>query len=102
MDDYLQEQERKEKERQVRLIKNQISDFGIRLDMDRKIVSLYHSPKVLDLLRKIFADQGVASVDGGYKVRVYDEKTDNIQELAGYSVAEKYLQVLSANARSFF
>ena len=102
VDDYLQEQERKEKERQVRLIKNQISDFGIRLDMDRKIVYLYHSPKVLDLLRKIFADQGVANVDGGYKVRVYDEKTDNIQELAGYSVAEKYLQVLSANARSFF
>ena len=76
-------------------------DFGIRLDVENKVVYLYHSPKSVKALREILADQKVAVVDGGYKVRMYDEKSDTISELNNYTIDAKYLTYLSGNALKF-
>ena len=100
VDALMLEKEMKEKERQLRIVKNHIMDFGIRLDFDKRVVYLYYSPKTLELLKKIFADQKVNVVDDGFKVRVYNEKTDELQELTGYTIDEKYLKILSASASS--
>lgn len=101
VDEILQEKEQQEKERKLRLIKHHIIDFGLRLDVEKKVVYLYNSPRAIDLLKKILADQKVREVVGGYKVRVYDEKSDAINELVGYLIDEKYLRLLSENAFSF-
>lgn len=101
VDDFLQEQERQEKERKLQLVKHHIMDFGIRLDVENKVVYLYHSPKSVKALREILADQKVAVVDGGYKVRMYDEKSDTISELNNYTIDAKYLTYLSGNALKF-
>lgn len=101
VDEIMLEKERQEKERALRLVKNQIIDFGIRLDVENKVVYVYNSKEAIDTIKEILTDQKVPFVEDGYKVRIYNEKSDEIQELRGYTIDEKYLKVISGRARTF-
>ena len=90
-----------EKERQLQLIKNQIVDFGARLDMETKSLSLLYSKdfyqKVARLLRKE-SELSISERENAVSIYFYSFEADKFQMLQGYLLPDKFISAVVSDA----